>query len=161
MRVPVREDVRFLQAVRQHQRFVGQQFERRALSHELASIQHEHPRAKLHGEFEVVGGDDLRAGEGAQERFELAPAARIEVGGGFVEHEHGRFASQHAGQADAPLFAVAEAVRRAFLEAFQADLLEAGRHQVPQHRAVHAKLARAEGDVFKDGGRDELVVSNF
>ena len=50
------QNVRSFQAVRQHQRFVGQQFHRASIGDDLAMIQNNRPRAQLHRQFQIVRG---------------------------------------------------------------------------------------------------------
>ena len=49
----------------------------------------------------VVGGDEHRLRQAAQDADQLAPAARIEAGRRLVEDEHARVHRQHRGQRDA------------------------------------------------------------
>ena len=105
-----------LQAMGEHQLLVGEQRDGGAFGHQLAFIENDHAGAEVHDQLQVVGGDDFGAGQGLQQGFEFAPATRVEVAGRFIQHEHRRFAGEHARQADAAFLAVAEPVRFALLK---------------------------------------------
>ncbi len=121
------QDVGALQAVGEHEGFIGEKPGGGALGDEAAVIEQQDTRAELDDELEVVGGDDDRCGELAEELFELALAGGVEAAGGFVEDENFGIAGEDAGEADAAFFAEAQAVGQAVFEAGEAHLGEAVR----------------------------------
>jgi len=50
---------RFLQTVRQHQLFIVQHLEGRAIGHHRSTVQHDRPRTQFDHHFQVVRGDEL------------------------------------------------------------------------------------------------------
>ena len=73
----------------------------RSVGNDPAGVEQDGARAKLEHHFEVMSGDQLGARQALNELDQPAAAARVEVGGRFVEHEYGGIAGQHAGEADA------------------------------------------------------------
>jgi len=158
VRMTVPQDVWALQAVRQHQFLVIEQFNRRTVSHYMTVIQHNGPRAKLGDEFEVVRGDELGGGNLSEQRLELAAPARVEIARWLVEHENGRFACKHAREAGTAFLAVAEMMRRAMGVMSQAHAGKACNDARLHFRIAQAKLLRAESHVLRHGRAEQLIV---
>ena len=79
--------MRFFQAVRQHQVFIGKHRNCGPLRDEFAFIEYQHPRAEVDGQLQIMRGDDFCPGKELQQRFELPPAPRIQVAGRFIQHQ--------------------------------------------------------------------------
>jgi hypothetical protein len=114
--------------------------------------------AEIGHHVEVVGGDELGGGEVSEEGDQLAAAARVEAGGGFIEDENLGGAGEDAGEADAAFFAGGKPMGRALFEADQADFVEGIGDKLREVSGGQAELLWAEGNVFEDGGAEELVV---
>jgi hypothetical protein len=156
--VEVAEDVGFLKAVGEHEGFVGEDLKGGAVGDEAASVQKKSARAKLGDELEVVGGDDPGGGDLGEKSHELAFAAGVEAAGGFVEEKDGGVAGEKAGQTHAAFFTAAEMMWKAAVEIGQADLGECGADARGDVGPGEGELLGAEGNVFEDGGAEELVV---
>ena len=89
------------------QRDIAENVAARPVGDDPSGVEQDGAGAKLEHHFEVMGGDQLGARQALDELDQPPAAARVEVGGGFVEHEYGRIAGQHARETDA--FALAEA----------------------------------------------------
>jgi hypothetical protein len=152
------EEVGFFEAVFQHEGFIGEQVQGGAVGDDDAVVEEDGARAELGDEFEIVGGDDFGDGEGLEEVFEFAAATGVEVAGGLVEDEDGGLAGEDAGETDAAFFAAGEVMGEAVIEACQANLGEAFRDACGDFGRVEAELLGSEGDVFEDGGAEELIV---
>ena len=122
MRMDVPQNMRPFQSVREHQRFVVQQLSHRSVGHHFAAVEHNRPRAEFHREFQIMGRDQFGGWNLTQERLEFPAAARIEITGGLVQHQHGRFARQHSSQTDAALFAMTQVMRGAMIGALEIHL---------------------------------------
>ena len=91
------EAQRPLEPVRVHQLGVAEQLAAWAVGDDSSGVEQDGPGAELQDHLEVVSGDQLGAGEAVNEPDEPPPTAGVEVGRGFVEHEHRWPARQHAG----------------------------------------------------------------
>ena len=89
VRMPMPQDVRPFQTVRQHQFLVVQQLGHWAFGDHRSAIEHDGPRTQLDDQFQVVRRNQLGRGYLPQQRLELAPPARVEVAGRLVQHQHG------------------------------------------------------------------------
>jgi hypothetical protein len=99
------------QAVLLHQFRIGEKLCRWSVGGKLAAIEHEHPRAKIQHQVEVVCGDQLGAGQSANETDEIAPAARVEERTRFIEQQHRRPHRQHTGEGRTPFVATGKLER--------------------------------------------------
>ena len=156
--VKVAEDVGGLQAVTEHEGFVGEELGGGALGDELAGTEQESARAKLDDELQVVRGDNLGHRDLAEEVDQFAAAAEVETAGGLVKDENGGIAGEDSGKAGAALSAGAQVVGGSVVQAGQADLGKGAGDAVADFAVIEAELLGAEGDILEDGGAEELVV---
>jgi hypothetical protein len=158
VRMMMEEDVGSFQAVGEHEGLVVEELDSGAVGHDAALVEKDGSRAELDGQFEVVSGDEFGAGQGLEEVFEFAAAARVESAGGFVQDEQVGLTGEQAGQAGAAFFTVAEVVGGAVGEVGHGDGGEGLFDAVPDFGFGQVELLGAEGDVLGDGGAEELVV---
>ncbi len=93
-----------------------------------------------------------------EERHQLAAAARVEVTGGFIEHQQARLAGQQPREAHATLLAAAQVVRQALAETAETHLRQCVVHHAGQLRFAQAQLLRPERHVLPDRRTEQLVV---
>ena len=85
-------------------------------------------------------------------------AARVEVGGRFVEHEYGGIAGQHARETDTFALAEAEVMGRTLGLSSQLDPFQAIERDPPRLGRGFPQVERPERDIFDDRVAKELVV---
>jgi hypothetical protein len=127
MRMPVAQNVRTFQPVRQHQGFVIQKLHGRSLRDHGSLIENDHPRADLDDQFEVMRGNDLRDRQRTEQSFKLASSPGIQVAAWFIESQQAGLTRQQTGQAHAPFFSPAQMVRHALFQMGKADLRQRSR----------------------------------
>src|SRR5512143_1193532 len=158
VRVPVLEDVRFLEAVCQHQRLVRKQFHGRTVRDNPPPVHHHRTGAELHDQLKVVRRNDLCGREAPQQTRKLPPPPRIQVARRLVQRQHPRTTGKDPRETDALLFATAEVMRRSPVEARQAHQLEGLLHRRPHLTLRLAELLRTEGDVLENRRTEKLIV---
>src|ERR1019366_2361827 len=111
MRMVMSQDVWPLEAMRQHQLLVVEQFGHRPVSHHRPAVQHNGPRAQLDDQFQVMRRDQLGRRYLPQQRFELPPTARVEVAGRLVQHQYAGLTRQHPRQTGAAFLPMPQGMR--------------------------------------------------
>lgn len=154
----VLKDVRAFEIVGEHEGFVVEQLEGGALGDDSAGVEDDDAVTEFDDHFEIVRGDQLCDGDLFEEGFDVSPASGIEVAGGFVEDEDGGVAGEEAGEADAAFLPAAEVMGCAFFQAGERDFGEGVGDTGGDLVVGEVELLWAEGDVFEDGGTEELVV---
>lgn len=141
-----------------HQERIGEDALGRAVGLKAAGVNNEDAGAEIEHEVQIVCGDELQAGESAENALQLPPGSGVERRGRLVEHEHGGLAGQEPRQADPFAFADAELGWIAGAGVRQADRCEGLCHTAADVLEVEAGVERAECDVVLDRGAEELVV---
>jgi hypothetical protein len=116
--------MRNFQTVGCHEGRVGKKRACGTVGHEQAGIQNHGPAARVQDEFQIVGSDDLGHGQTIQEANKLAPSARIQVHGRFVEEKdfgpHGEYSCQRG----TPFLSAGQVKRDALFETVESDAVE-------------------------------------
>jgi hypothetical protein len=141
-----------------HQARVSENFSARPIGNDFPLREHDRSRAELESHLEVMSGDQLCTRKTAEDLHQSAPAARIEVRGGFVEHEHRGLACKHTGQASPFSLAKTEVMRWPLGLINKLHALEAIQCDPSRLCACHSEVQGTEGDIFDHGGTEELVV---
>ena len=119
------EAQRLFQAVKFDEPQVAQDVSACTVGDDPSGIEQNRPRTKVEHHFEVMRGDELGGRQTVDKLDQTAAAARVEIGGGLVEHEYGRITGQHAGETDTLSLAEAQMMGRAIGEISQVDAIKA------------------------------------
>ena len=140
---------------------VMENVKRAAFGDEAAALKERAAVGDFFEAVEIMGGDDDGLGAtapGDQEIDDLAFAARIEGGGGFVEEKNFGVENHNGGDGDALLFAAGEAVRGAVAQVGDVEGGKCGFNSFADARFGPAELQGTEGEFVEDGGIEELDV---
>jgi len=129
-----------------------------ARRHDHAVIDHRRVGAELPGHIHVVRGHERCGAKRGEQRHHLTAGARVEVRGGFVEHQHAWFHNQHCGQRGALALAEAQVMSRPAGGIGQADLVKRLMYQPVHFGRSGAPVERPERHVFVERGHEELIV---
>jgi hypothetical protein len=157
MRVFMQQNMRFFQAVFDHERFIGQKLESRGVGDDTAGIEENRSRAEAHDQFEIVCGDDLCGTESGKEGRQLTFAPRIKLAGRLVQNKGTRLAGQDAREADPAFLAAAQVMGRSLLESGEPDAFQRRADSGTNSLLLPAELLRAECNVIEDRRAKELV----
>jgi hypothetical protein len=149
---------RQLEVVAGEEPLVGKRRRAGAVGDDAARGEDDGTRAELGREGKVVRDDEHGALDPVEHLEELAAGARVEVRRGLVEDEELGLHGEHRGDRDAAALAHRELVRRPVGGIAHADGGERFLDPVERLLAREAEVERAEGDVFANGGHEELVV---
>jgi len=129
-----------------------------SLTCNAAVIEEHGSRGKSFGEGEVVSHEQLGLRQRSQQTDEIPLRGRIERCCRLVEHEDLRIHGENASERNAALFAGAEMIRGFVHHRAHGDLFE--RFPGPGERLFvrESEVQGPEGDVFKDGRHEELLV---
>ena len=97
---------------------------RLAVGDALAVVEHRHPVAEAHDQFDVVLDEqdgDARVADAADAVDQVLPLGRVHAGGRLVEQQQSRLGGQGAGDLHQPLLPVGQAGGRRVRRAVQAD----------------------------------------
>lgn len=158
MRVTVLQAVGFLQPVRDHELFVGENLCGGSRGDDLSAIQQVDPAAEIEDELQVVRRNYAGGRETPYEAGQLSAAPGVKVARRLVQDKYARVTGKYACQTDPLLFAAAQVVRRSPLEPFEPHLPERLPDNPVDLRGRKSELRGTERHVFRDRGTEELVV---
>lgn len=141
-----------------HEERIGQDALGGAVGLKSAGVDDQNAGAEIEDKIQIVRGDELQAGEMAEDPLQLSPGAGVERCRRLVENENGGFAGQKPRQADPFAFADAELGRIARAGVRQADRGQGLGYAAADFIEAVAGVERTEGDIVLDGGAEELVV---
>ncbi len=158
VRVVVKQDMRLLQTVSEHQRFVAEQVAGCGIGNQNATVKDDGTRTEFDDHLQIVSGNELGGRNLPEQRLEFTPPARVEVAGWFVEDEHRGVAGQHSSKTDAAFLTVAQMVGGAMAEVRQAHLIQCLLHTRFHVRLREAKLLWTKSHIFNHRGAEQLIV---
>src|SRR5579864_6595850 len=110
--------------MRGQQGVVGEQLPGRSVGNQPPVIQEKDSSASFQNHFQIMGGDDARAGQVVQEPDQFAAAASIQKNRRFVQQQNPRLHGQDSGQGHSSFFAAGQVIGHAFRKTCQADARE-------------------------------------